>query len=501
MKKKEKKTPEEEQKELLQLREDAKKRYLERQERLKQIQLEQNQIEIQSLHTEDEDLPEEVLLVIFSFLDLKTITNSICFVCRGWNKVQKNNIIWESLYKKTFKTVILSGKEEAEGVWKESFENRAKIRFNWYKNKSSGVVMDMKQEDYDTFKKATLFDGVLSIPKESLTSKNIRIPSYIYSISLFGDKIITGDQAGSINIWNCRTAQLHSVLNGKSGYITCTKMTKDKLFSSAASEKKVFVWDVNYGLVKQKLRSNSSDGNPLLKFDLYDKYLYGFSNFNAEIIDIENDKTVFSVANPHTQQFTVRGCHVFENLLVTCGYGDGLIQMYDTRVKVCVKKIKTNASTKIKNPQGVLYSSAPTIESKSRISAITSDYNTHHSLTTFDIGTGKEVRKVILGNSNLYNPIFEGYDDEKIIRTSAAGTAVHHRDTGNLESYINLGNYAASCDFDEGRIVFGCTNGSILYKNYGGSNFYWTGLGTGKTLGSSTEKKVEDKMEIEEVLQ
>jgi len=53
------------------------------------------------------------------------------------------------------------------------------------------------------------------------------------------------------------------------------------------------------------------------------------------------------------------------------------------------KKIKTNASTKIKNPQSIIYSSCPTFDSKGRISAITSDLNTQTSLTTFDIGTGK----------------------------------------------------------------------------------------------------------------
>lgn len=502
--KKGKKIPEQEKKEqeeLLKLREEARKRYLVRQERLKQIQQEQNSIEIQSLHTDEEAIPEEVLIVIFSFLDLKNICKNICLVCRGWNKVQKNNIIWESLYKKNFKTILLDGKEDQEGIWRENYENRAKIRFNWYKNKSASVVMDMKQEDFELFKKNTQFDGQLSIPKENLTSKSVRNLSYLYSISLFAEKIVTGDQNGCINVWNCRTAQIQSVLKGNTGNIIHTKVTKDNIFSSSSNDKKVFVWDVNYGLVKKKLRNNTNSNEPLLKFDIYEnKLLYGNSNYGADIIDIETDKQLLALPYPHTQSFQVKACHLFENLFVTCGYGDGFINVYDTRAKICVKKIKTTASTKIKNPQNMLYTSAPNIESKSRLTAIITDYSSQTSLSTYDISTGKEIKSLILGGNENNNTISEGYDNEKIIRSNSLKTSVYHRDTGNLECFINHGNLASCVDFDEGRIVVGCSTGAIIYRNFGGSNFYWTGLGGGKTLGSLNDEKKE-KMEIEEIIE
>jgi len=235
-----------------------------------------------------------------------------------------------------FLNISLTGDENQEGVWRESYENRAIIRRSWYKNKSSSVAMDMTSEIYDQFKKATLFDGYLSLPKEK--EGKLRTPVYLYSISLFGEKIITGDQNGTIQIWNCRTTQLQSILHGSKGYVTHTKMVTDKLYSSSFNDKRIFIWDVNYGLCTKKIRNNTNDSGALLKFDIYDKKLYGFSTVNAEIIDIETDKHLLSIQYPHTQGFQVRGCSLFENLLVTSGYGDGLIQVYDIRVKFCVKK-------------------------------------------------------------------------------------------------------------------------------------------------------------------
>jgi len=106
----------------------------------------------------------------------------------------------------------------------------------------------------------------------------------------------------------------------------------------------------------------------------------------------------------------------------------------------------------------------------------------------------KEVKKVILcPQTQVYNPFFEGFDDEKIVRSCPQSTVIYHRDTGVAENIINTANYASCANFDDGRLVLGCSNGGIIYKYFGGSNFYWNGLGSGKTLGTVQK---EEKMDL-----
>jgi WD40 repeat protein len=143
-----------------------------------------------------------------------------------------------------------------------------------------------------------------------------------------------------------------------------------------------------------------------------------------------------NISNPH-QGCSIDSFDTQPNLLVTGGCGDSFIKVYDLRIGICVKKIKSN-----------VYSYAPQFQDKSQISSITTDDYVNNFLTTFDIGTGKLIGKISLQSSVNFTTCT--FDDEKIVRAVNGTTLINHRNTGNLECSIDTSNLNC-CTMDESR--------------------------------------------------
>src|SRR5690606_36942182 len=112
--------------------------------------------------------------------------------------------IWKHLYHKSFKTILLVNDDEhKEGVWRESFAYRGKIRQAWYKNKCTTSYMDVDQAEIERRSKkqtANRFAGqdpfYFEMSSDSKKVKITRQKAGITKMAMYADKLVAADQLG-----------------------------------------------------------------------------------------------------------------------------------------------------------------------------------------------------------------------------------------------------------------------------------------------------------------
>ncbi len=68
------------------------------------------------------ELPDSLLLKVFFLLDRATLVDSAALVCRSWNRVSKDNLLWRSFFVRDFKlrppytNAILPPRPDAPGA-------------------------------------------------------------------------------------------------------------------------------------------------------------------------------------------------------------------------------------------------------------------------------------------------------------------------------------------------------------------------------------------------
>eukprot|EP01080_Neovahlkampfia_damariscottae_P002698 gene2698-3894_t len=403
-------------------------------------------------------LPEEILVHIFSFLSPHDLSK-ISLTCSSWFELQKDNDIWSFLFSKIFSTKI-DTKEKEYGFYRQTYLKRLLTRTNWYKGIGDIIYLNMTPTEY-------IIKG--NVPK-SWQSDVQMDKSQLFSMDLLGERLITGDANGLLNLWDMRTGQMNYTMKGHKGYITKTIIKPDMVYSTSYSDAKVFVWNLNYGVCTGKLRKDTSDSIGFTDFKVNDNKLIGYSqNQNYEIIDIKKDKTILNVQNPHPNS-QITGFDFQENTLFSISSTEKMIKLFDLRIGICVKKILSKD-----------FVGTTQFNDKFQITSLTSNHQyTKFGLTTFDISTGKEIKKLNLESYNGHQ--FCTFDDEKIIRAGSSGTLINNRTTGKLECQIPSDNLSCMTT-DESRLIFGLTTGGIVIRDYGcDSELYWKGLKGGRTL-------------------
>lgn len=130
------------------------------------------------------EIPTDVMLIIFSFLEVKDLCRNAISVCRPWKKMIDNDNLWRLLYDKEFFHSNLYSKVKAkEETWKQTYQffmqkshiisfpdgTIAEGQFKngkLYKGKmtqSNGTIVETKEEG--KFKDAVLYGkGRISFP-------------------------------------------------------------------------------------------------------------------------------------------------------------------------------------------------------------------------------------------------------------------------------------------------------------------------------------------------
>lgn len=166
------------------------------------------------------------------------------------------------------------------------------------------------------------------------------------------------------------------------------------------------------------------------------------------------------IQNPHSNN-QINDFDIQENILFSVSSAEKIMKLFDLRIGICVKKIKSDE-----------YFTTTQFNDKFQITSLTTnDSYQKFSLTSFDISTGKEIKKLKL--EGYQNHQFCKFDDEKIIRASNSETLINHRTTGKLECKFPSQNLSCFVS-DESRLIFGTTTGGIVIRDYGcDSELYW----------------------------
>ncbi|KAI7903189.1 WD40-repeat-containing domain protein [Cokeromyces recurvatus] len=170
------------------------------------------------------NLPISIAHKILGYLDVHTLCRATA-VSRRWNELIENaSEVWElKMMESNFKPTP----KEQDVDYKEIVRRHTIMRHNWKLNLHHKMLLDGHEDDLVT---CLQFDD---------------------------DKIITGSDDHSINIYDITTGELRRVLRGHDGGVWALQYVGNTLVTGSI-DRTVRVWDIERGICRYILRGHSS---------------------------------------------------------------------------------------------------------------------------------------------------------------------------------------------------------------------------------------------------
>ncbi|KAI8074237.1 WD40-repeat-containing domain protein [Gilbertella persicaria] len=170
-------------------------------------------------------LPSSITTRILNYLDVRSLCRA-SGVSKAWKSLIDNaSEVWK--YKMVELDFIPSSTEKHTCTYKEIVRRHSIMRQNWKKNLHHKMLLEGHEEDLVT---CLQFDD---------------------------DKIITGSDDHSINVYDIKTGELKRVLKGHDGGVWALQYVGNTLVTGSI-DRTVRVWDIERGICRFVLRGHSS---------------------------------------------------------------------------------------------------------------------------------------------------------------------------------------------------------------------------------------------------
>ncbi|XP_016305822.1 F-box/WD repeat-containing protein 11-like isoform X3 [Sinocyclocheilus anshuiensis] len=182
---------------------------------------------------------------ILSFLDARSLCSAE-LVCREWQRVISDGMLWKKLIEKMVRTDPLwKGLSERHQWEKYLFKNRTnEVPPNSYYHSLYPKII----QDIETIE-ANWRCGRHNLQRIQCRSENSK---GVYCLQYDDDKIISGLRDNSIKIWDKQSLECLKVLTGHTGSVLCLQYD-DRVIVTGSSDSTVRVWDVVSGEVLNTL--------------------------------------------------------------------------------------------------------------------------------------------------------------------------------------------------------------------------------------------------------
>ena len=259
-----------------------------------------------------QDLPQEVLLHIFSHLSAPDAFRT-GIVCREWQILLNDNRLWESFFRRDFKSRYASSKVE-----------------NTQQNYKKRYLMHANPVNRNVFEKDVLkghIDKVISL---------------VYADGM----LFSGSRDRTIRVWNIHKRNCQFVLRGHKAWVT-SLVYADKLLYSSSNDQTIKIWNLQKGNACLRTLVGHTGGVT----SLVDAGGLLCSGSNDETIKIWNKDTgvCLRTLQGHTNSVTSLG-YADHGILIS-GSTDASIRFWDINSGNCLNiwKISNGAFSTIRS--------------------------------------------------------------------------------------------------------------------------------------------------------
>ncbi|MBS4165230.1 MULTISPECIES: F-box/WD40 repeat-containing protein [unclassified Neochlamydia] len=200
-------------------------------------------------------LPEELITYIFSYLSRKDLVHA-GMVCRQWNRIKEDPILWSSLYRCDFPFFTLHHSLSTKAMYINSFITQSNL-------KAGKIQKEIELPPYLGSK--TLFDFSSSAGLLLVEAANrVRLWNIAHGrfqdfppqlkgdiCSLFspdGSLLATASSDGTVQVWNVITSTLVHDLKGPTGTVTHAFFSDNgEMLAILFDDRLVILWKVSTG--------------------------------------------------------------------------------------------------------------------------------------------------------------------------------------------------------------------------------------------------------------
>eukprot|EP01133_Synstelium_polycarpum_P003894 gene3894-4504_t len=293
------------------------------------------------------DLPLEVLVHIFSFLDYREIGGSLQLVNRSFRGIGNVFVLWKDLYYKHWRRTrkfhsqqkeFQKQQEKQYKDFKKLFQVRHIVEKNWRRGICSVQTLYGHQEGVwgVQFHGSTLVsgaeDGVMKIwdinegeCMHTLAGHNDVINSFHFE----GDRIVSGSDDATLKMWRASTGQCVNTFQGHVGSVWMLEF-KDNTLISGGDDKTVRLWDMTTGQQKQTLTGHTGRiyyvqmGNDLV--------VSGAQDRTSRVWDVRSGQAVHTMtSNSPVHCLQMNGELWSGDWSVASGHNNGTISVWNMR--------------------------------------------------------------------------------------------------------------------------------------------------------------------------
>jgi len=213
------------------------------------------------------NLPEELIIKIFSYLDPDTL-NIVSWVCTSWNRIIRNEIIWKEAFLDRFE--YMPYEKVSEGRWREEFTTRMNLIDLWKRGKPNVLeyrcMYPMADIFYADFNRRRLYtgwldQGIIAISDPSTGRTERRhinlfgdfLPQSVSCVKIDKDHIFVGEFGGRITKISNFKDKLKNLKHKKytqrhEAAITCIEWlpTFTRLVVTGSADGRVMLWDTKH---------------------------------------------------------------------------------------------------------------------------------------------------------------------------------------------------------------------------------------------------------------
>jgi len=290
-------------------------------------------------------LPEELLIIIFGFLEIKELALTVSRICKNWKRVAEDESLWKSLYFYNWKKLANSTKSKLaesetrrKNFWRKLVSEKQKLVSHWMNGKytistiPAGSAITCLQFDHSGKLLSGSADGTIMVWNCDTKQRLLPLHGHsgpVWTLQFDDSKVISGSYDKTIKIWNFQSGKCIETLRGHRSMVSHLQFKEDTLLSGSW-DKSIRVWKNQYNddICHYECVSSIDQQDCVfcLQFD-FDKILSGGANPDLVHYDYETHRIIKKMSG-HTQKIY---CLSFEENLVVSGSSDKTIRLFDLR--------------------------------------------------------------------------------------------------------------------------------------------------------------------------